>query len=131
MREALRARLLADSGVAALVGDRVSWAARPRAGALPAIALHMISAERQYALGGSSGLVRSRVQADCWGLTYAAATKVARAVLADLSGLRDAAMRVQGTFAVDERDLVDEEGSGASEILYRVSLDFMIWHEGT
>jgi len=129
MKEQLRVRLLADPDVAALVESRISWGSRPRMDCLPAVCLHLISGVRQYHLGGSSDLVQSRVQADCWAQTYAAATQVSRAVIAELSGLRDAAMRVQGAFVADERDLPDE-GTAADEILYRVSLDFMIWHEG-
>ena len=129
MKEQLRARLLADAELAGLVEQRVSWGSRPRTDCLPAVCLHLISGVRQYHLGGSSNLVQSRVQADCWALTYAAATRVSRAVVADLSGLRDPAMRVQGAFVVDERDLADE-GTAADELLYRVSVDMMIWHGG-
>jgi len=129
MKEQLRARLLADAELAGLVAARVSWGARPRMDALPSVCLHLISGVRNYHLGGSSELVQSRVQADCWAATYADATAVSRAVVADLSGLREPAMRVQGAFVVDERDLADE-GSAADEILYRVSVDLMIWHEG-
>jgi len=129
MKEALRARLLADAELAGLVEQRISWGSRPRMDCLPAVCLHLISGVRQYHLGGASDLVQSRVQADCWAPTYAAATAVSRAVVADLSGLRDDTMRVQGAFVVDERDLADE-GTAADEILFRVSVDVMIWHEG-
>lgn len=129
MKEALRARLLADAELTELVEQRVSWGSRPRMDCLPAVCLHLISGVRNYHLGGSSELVQSRVQADCWGLTYAAATAVSRAVVSDLSGLRDDAMQVQGAFIVDERDLPDE-GTAADELLYRVSIDVMIWHGG-
>lgn len=129
MKEALRARLLADAELTELVEQRVSWGSRPRTDCLPAVCLHLISGVRNYHLGGSSELVQSRVQADCWAMTYGAATQVSRAVVADLSGLRDQAMQVQGAFIVDERDLPDE-GTAADELLYRVSIDVMIWHGG-
>lgn len=129
MKEALRAHLLADSGVAAVIGSRVAWGVLPRGGALPSIALHLIDGQRDYAMQAPSGLVRARVQADCWALTYADATAVSRAARGALSGLRQTVdgVEFQGIFLIDERDL-SEEGTGADELFHRVSLDFEIWH---
>jgi hypothetical protein len=129
MREALRAHLLADAGLAALVGTRVSWPWRQRGDALPSVTLRRIDAVRDYTMGGPSGLVRSRVQVDCWAATYDSATVVSRAAVAALSGMRETVSDIdfQGAFADDERDLTDE-GSGADEVLHRVSVDFLIWH---
>lgn len=129
MKEALRAFLLADSGVAALVDTRITWAARPRSDALPSIALHLISGPREYSMGGPSGLVHSRVQVDCWATLNASATAVARAVRAAISGLRETVdgVEFQGVFIDNETDYT-EEGVGADELLHRVSIDFLIWH---
>ena len=129
MKEALRAHLLADAGVSALVGTRIAWGGRPRGSAMPSVALHLIDGQRDYAMQAPTGLVRARVQADCWALTYADATSTSRAVLAALSGLRQtvAGVQFQGIFAIDQRDL-SEDGTGADEVFYRESLDFEIWH---
>lgn len=129
MKEALRAILAADAGVAALVADRIAWAARPRDAALPSIALHRISGPRDYVMSGPSGLVNSRVQVDCWATTNREATLVARAVTAALSGLRTTVdgVQFQGAFIDNEIDYA-EEGSAPDELLYRVSIDFLISH---
>ncbi|WP_075216081.1 DUF3168 domain-containing protein [Mongoliimonas terrestris] len=129
MEEALVAFLLADDGVAALVGSRVQWVLRPQASALPAIVLHRIDGDRDYTMGGPSGLVASRVQVDCWGETFLAAKQAARAVLARMQSVRgiNGDIAFQAAFAESERGeytaLVD-----AGERLYRVSTDYIIWH---
>lgn len=131
MKEALRAVLVADPGIAALVDKRVAWGARPRASSLPSICLHQISGVRQYAMTAPSRLVSSRVQVDCWGLSQADVTAVARAVNAAIGGLRQTVegVEMQGVFLESEQDMTDEGGAAPAELLHRVSMDFMIWHD--
>jgi hypothetical protein len=129
MKAALRSRLLTDAGIAALVGSRIAWAARPRRSELPSIALHLISAPRDYTMAGPSGLVNSRVQVDCWALTNAEADAVADAVNTALSGLRAEVngVQFQGAFLENETDYTDD-ASAPDDVLARVSQDYSIWH---
>jgi hypothetical protein len=129
LRTVLRAHMLADAAVAEMVGSRVSWGGRPRTAALPAVVLYMIDAERDYAMRTPTGLVRSRVQADCWAVTYGEAVSVSRAVRGSLSGLRTTigGIEIQGVFADLERDLSDDD-TGAAELLFRISQDYQVWH---
>ena len=131
MKEALRSYLCADAAIAALVDKRIAWGARPRASALPSICLHQISGVRQYAMMAPSGLVNARVQVDCWGLSQADVTAVARAVNAAIGGLRQTVggVQMQGVFLESEQDMTDEGGAAPAELLHRVSMDFMIWHD--
>lgn len=133
MEEALTNLLLADTGVTALVGNRVTWLARGQASALPAIVLSRVTGLPDYTMAGPSGLVMSRVQVDCWGLSYAAAKTAARAVKAALSGLggEHGGITFGGMFVEGERDDFDSGSNvqtGAAERYYRTSLDFIIWH---
>lgn len=132
MREQIRAYLLADAEVARLVGARVAWGLRPRAAVLPAVALAVIDSERDYAMQRPTGLVRARVQVDCWAQTYGDAVYVSRAVRAALSGLRATldGVEILGAFADLERDMSEEDDSGASPLdaLFRISTDFQLWH---
>lgn len=132
MQEAFRALLLADGGIAAVVDSdprRIAWGMRPRGTALPAVALHLIDGIPDYAMEGPSGLEQARVQADCWGNTYASATLLSRAVKSVLSGLSATqdGIHFQGVFIDSERDLQDE-GTDAEDELFRVSIDFQVWH---
>ncbi|MEG8222418.1 DUF3168 domain-containing protein [Sphingomonas sp. HH69] len=82
MQKALRARLLAASPVAALVGSRIDWLERPQGAALPAITLQVVSGSLDQHMQGLQALQFARVQMDCWGDTYAQTKVLIDAALA-------------------------------------------------
>lgn len=129
MEEALRAGLLADAGMAARVGTRVTWVRRPQASALPAVTLQVISAERDRSQAGQTGLGMVRVQADCWGATYEDAKRTARevehAALA-LSRTTRAGVRFQTIVVDSERDGFDAGEDGRTDT-FRTTLDLLVW----
>jgi hypothetical protein len=101
MEQSLIQRLLSNSGLSALVSNRVHPGSRPQGSALPAIVLNRISGGPGYADDGETGLTNARIQIDCWAATYRQAKLVARAVTASLSDF-------QGNMTVGENlDLVD------------------------
>lgn len=130
MKEALRALLLSDPGVTALIDTRVSWGMLSRKSALPALVLTRISGGHDYVMQGTSPPFEARVQADCWGRTYADATALSRAVKAALSGYSGSEGNTvfQGVFLDAEHELPDD-ATEAVDVLYRVCLDFRIWHK--
>jgi len=130
MEEAIRTRLLATSGVTALVSQRVYCGSRPQGGTLPDIIINRISGAPVYTDDGESGLAQARLELDCWGTTYASAKNAARAVIASLSAFFGT---VGGTtfqyILLDaERDF-RESGGDAPEYLFRTNLDFIVWFE--
>lgn len=129
MEESLVAKLLAASGLTALVVDRINWNKIAAPAVAPYVILRRISGGRDYHMGGASGLVETRVQVDCLGSTYASAKAVARAVESALSGFRgvQGLTTFDGIFLTAERDLIDDDESPAD--LHGVSLDFMVWHK--
>lgn len=129
MEEALIDFMLENPALVALVSDRIDWQTRPQGASLPAITLQRVSGARDYAMEGPTGLVRSRMQVDCWGSTYASALGAARAVRDLLSGVRTAIgdIQLQGAFIDSERHDFEKDGN-AAEGFHRVSMDFIIWH---
>lgn len=130
MEEALLALLTGDAGVSALVSDRVFWRRADDANqAARYIVLHRISGLRDMAMSGPSGLVESRVQADCYGARYSDAKLLARAVIDRVSGYRGSVSGFQfrGIFIDSERD-DDDDTTGDAETRFRVALDMIIWH---
>lgn len=127
MEEDLRALLLSNPGVAATVGQRVTWTKRPQGSPLPAIVLHLIDSVPTYTLDGDTGHRNSRVQVDCYGEMYADAKGTARAVSSALSGFKGTVggTNFQGVFQESSRDLSE---AGAIEQLPRLSLDFIAYH---
>lgn len=129
MEEGLVAFLLASAGLTALVDNRVNWASRVAGEPTPSVVLTVVSVDRDYHLAGTSGLVATRVQIDCWAKSYSAALAVSREIRTLLSGYRGAmgSVRVQGVFLASERQSF-EQGSGGEDF-YRVSLDIFLHHQ--
>jgi hypothetical protein len=132
MEEALVAYIIAASGVTALLGTtatRVYWGKAPQNVTQPYVVLSRVSGVRDYHQLAASGLIASRVQADCYGITYASAKGVARALEARLSGYRGTTSGevFGGIFLDAERDMTEDDDS--PDKLFRTSLDFIIWHQ--
>jgi len=128
MEEALMLALRADAALAALVGGRIDWGARPQADAVPAVTLHLVDSPKSHTMRGRETLTQSRVQIDCFGGDYFEAKFVARAVSAAIDALKAEPLRC---FLLDERDddftLADgPDASGASEI-HRTIIDVRVW----
>lgn len=129
MEEQLRAILLADSAVTALVpAARISWHARPQGSPLPAIVMHVINDRDTYTVSDVTDFGQARVQIDCWGATYPSAKAVSRAVRAALAGHRDAVF--SRVWLAGARDTQDYAADGTGD-LPGVSLDFEIDYRRT
>lgn len=128
MEEALADRLLADAGLASLVGDRINWIERPQSGALPAITLQLILPGREYTYAGASRTSNPRVQADCWGRSYGEAKAVARAFIAAVERRGErGGVKFQPSFIDAARDMPTEELPGGTKV-YRVTIDAIVWN---
>ena len=131
MEEALVAYLLADAPLAALVGTRIHWVRSPQSTVSPRVVLYRISGLRDMRMDGPTGLVASRLQADCIGTSYGSAKTTARALEARLSGYSGTSGGIvfQGAFLIGERD--DFFDTDTPDKLFRTSLDFNLWTKGT
>lgn len=120
----LRARLIADGGVAALISARVYPLILPQAPTYPALTYQRISGPRLHHLTGSSGRGVARIQTDSWAETYAAAQALAAAVRAALDGFDGLLSTLRAVVRLEnERDLYE----GTPEI-YRVTQDWRVQH---
>ena len=129
MEKALRALLRANAGLSALTGV-VDWGLRPQNdSSLPAVVLQRVYGGRDYHLTGASGLVESRVQADCYGETYGSAKGTANALMAIVNAYSATYDGVQfQRISIDsERDTNETEA--ADRHLFRTSIDLLIWHD--
>ena len=130
MAEALIAKLLADPGIAALVGTRIYPGVRPQAGPLPAIVFNLISATPSYSDDGEDGIAEKRVQIDCWGVTYTDAKKTARAVTAALSAFGGTVNTVRFRYiTLDLEHDMQETGANSESYPFRTSLDFIVVYD--
>lgn len=123
MEDALRSHLLAQNPLTALTSTRIDWGARPQGKASPCVVLHRVGGEREQSMEGPDGVIASRVQVDCWGVTYTDAKAVAVQVMAALNGYRAGA--ILRVFIDSERD---DQFLDPPDPLYRTRLDLRVWH---
>ena len=123
MKIELRALMLADPKLSALVAGRVDWGERPQGDAMPAVVLTQISGGDVYHHKGRSNWRDARVQVDSFGADYASANATAEAVADLLSGYFGGIF--QGVFLLASRDL-RSAGSDDPDRPFGVSQDFQI-----
>lgn len=126
VEEAVRALLVADPAVSALVSARVYPAPLPQSPALPALSYQRISATRTRSQEGPSGRARCRFQVDAWASTYDDARQLAAATRRALDGFRGvvAGVELQEVQLATDRDLYEPDVK-----LHRVSADYFVAHE--
>lgn len=125
MEAALRALLLADSGVSALT-QQISWIKRPEGTWLPALTLQKATIDRGYTSEGPDGYHGEVVQIDIWGMSFGALVAIRDAVIAALEKPGQASgVSFSMTFVNSERQTVEDvPGVGA---VSRISLDADVW----
>lgn len=122
-RGALRARLIA----AGVTGGKVFWNIVPQGTTLPYTRLQVVSDPRPEHLKGYDAMRQSRVQADHFAATYAAALAGAEATIAALAEPESGnGIRFGRTKAEGPRDLGEDiEGIG---FVHRASVDLLVAH---
>ena len=127
MEEALRDHLLTNSGLTALVGDKIRWAVSSQSDAGSRVVLTTISRVPVYHTAGQSDLADARVQADCYAETALKALQIARALKAAVPKTKFTAGGVGfSLFQLTERQTYEDPTP--SHRVHRVSIDFQVWH---
>jgi hypothetical protein len=117
--------LTGDAGIAAFVGARVFPGVIPQSSEQPCIVYNKQSRGRQQLFCGTDGLKVTRMDIDCYAVSYRQSVELANAVTAalqDFSGTMGTT-RVPRVFLETELDLSDIEPG-----LYRQSQTWAIWH---
>lgn len=133
--KAIQARLAAHAGTAALVVDRIYPMRLPQPTTFPAIRYQVIGAPRTHVMGATPDAsieVHSRVQVDCYAVTYNGARSLAEQVRLALSRWSGTAggVTVEVLFLDDARDLDEQEFVHGDEMgVYRVMMDFMAHYQ--
>jgi len=117
-------KLSGTAGVSALVATRIRPVKLPHGYTLPAIVYTRITSPRIYHLGGASGRTRTRFQIDSWATTEAAASNVADAVRAALSGFNGTLTTLKAVIHLErEQDQYDADAEA-----FGVSQDYIFNH---
>ena len=123
---AVIAALKADAGVAALAGERGFIAGGRDGAGYPYFTVQRISTEGAAYLDGPSDLEWPRFQIDAWSNKAAEALALGTAIRAaiDTVDITAAGLTFTATFQDQRGPAPDEETRN-----FRVSQDFLIWHE--
>jgi hypothetical protein len=117
---ALRAVLLADAPVNAVVAGRIYPGLLPQAPTTPAIVYQRVTGDHPVNQDGAGGPDRVRVQVDLWAPTFDAVASLRDKVLAALNG--KSSVDLQGVFSESEQGTYDDEVK-----LHRSSMDFYVY----
>lgn len=132
--------LLQESDVTDLVGSgsaaRIYPILAPQGKAFPRITYQVIDSPGTQQLDGPAGIYHPRVQIDCWSRgDYKTAQDLADAIVGDPGNLKLDGYRgtlggvvVQGCHLIEQRDDFESPASASDVGIYRVSLDFKVWH---
>ncbi len=130
---ALRAFLLGDTDVAALVVDRVYPLRNPQKATPPWIVLTLVSDIRDPHLRGIQAQAKARYQVDCWAQTYDGAVTLGALCARRLSGFQGTltlqtspAQAVSVTIFPENQMVIFEEDIQGG--LCRHSADYFVWH---
>lgn len=128
IESSLRPYLAADLGVSGYVADRIYPIQLPQAAALPAVTYQRISTVPYHHLEGYSGLTASRLQIDCWAVTYADAKGLAEAVRLALDGFSGAMGEhtIESVLLLGHNDVPESPDGDGEYGIQRVSMDFRV-----
>lgn len=132
MQEDFIAYLLADAPLAALVpATRIKWVRQAQPTTAPYVTLTVISKVHEMLYEGPDAIVSTRVQIDCFALTWKSAISVARALEARLSGARftQGSTRFEGVFLDAQRESFETDVAPEDK-LFRISVDYILKHKG-
>lgn len=126
IRVGLRAHLLSDAAITAIVVDRVFPLKMPQGVTQASIVYARISGQGDHTMQGASGLARPRIQIASWAPSADVADALARLVKARIDGFRGqmGGVAVQGVFFDSEGDQYDDTTK-----LYGVRHDYFVWFE--
>jgi hypothetical protein len=128
IEEALIAYLLTQTGLTALISDRIYPNKLPQTPKLPAIVYQKIDAPRISGFTADIG-VMSRIQTTSWASTYTGASAVQEQIRAATQNYMNQTMG--GTGGVEVKNIDFDEGPDSYEDeteRYEKIIDLLIWH---
>jgi len=112
LKKGLKDLLIADSNIAAIVGNRVRVGRLPQDSDFTTVVFRFVASEFATGVGGVNATQLRRVQVDCWGKTPKDADELAQAVHNLLDGYRGVLSEgttVQASLPSGDVDLLDED----------------------
>ncbi len=128
IRSAIMNRLVERTSVS----GRVHLTLAPSGETLPYITIFWVDGVPDYHLGGPSGLIQRRLQADCYAVDSPGAEAVADSVWFALGALRFTdidEVRIQDIMLDLETDVPEPPQQGTQQTTAHIRHEYIIWHE--
>lgn len=131
--KAIRLRLLNDSNVTDLISTRLYPRRIPQGVDNPCAKYQMISALRDGALDGGTGLVTATIQIDIFADTHLEAETISEKIREALQGYRgtESTVEILSCTLITSRELLGAAVDASDDHDYRVILEFEITHRET
>jgi len=122
---AIRDRLVNESTVSAIVGNRVYRSVLPQNPVFPALVLDVLIDKPRDTIDGAASLFRADIQVDCWSQKASEAAALAEAVRLALQGYRGThlSVKLRGIYITEQLDGFEPEVSD-----YKQILRFGVWY---
>ncbi len=130
--EAMRLRLMADSAIVALIGDRLLPSAGTMLTVKPFVVFSLLAADHHHHLLNASGLNQARVQFDIFASEYATAKAISELFRLRLDGWRGTVTNGSDSVLLscvelrDERDDYVPPTDGSDAGTYRLMHDYFV-----
>lgn len=127
METALRARLLNDPAVAAIVGTRVDWDVRPQRSQYPAVVLETVDSQRTQNMDGFDTFRPTMVQVNCFATSKKVSVDLREAVIAAITpGATQGGTKFLRAQGVETRQRPEDTETG---FIHREIVEATIWHD--
>ena len=130
MEKAIVNILINDSGVTALVGQRIRPILEHQEQALPFVTYQVIDTDHVETMDGAAGLAMGSIQINAFSATYSEAASIIEAVRVALEGKKGTynSVVVGGIInASGPRDVPQAPTAAKETIVYGKSMDFDVW----
>jgi hypothetical protein len=134
IRSDLRAYLLADDGIADLVGTRIYPVVLPQGASRPAITYARISGGHSHNIDRATGSAIPTFEIDCWGDTFDEVDELAEALRQAMQGFGPGTFgstAVKACLLDDETDAYEWPEDGSDKGIYRITLRYRIRYTET
>jgi len=129
VEKSIHTKMAGTTAITDLVSTRIYPFASRQGDALPRVTYFVVSSNPVNASTGSTGTVQSMIQVDVWAASASSAKAVADAIFTALDGFDDTATNAVSYYTLDaRRQEIEESDDGSEKPVYRVSMDWDVWH---
>ena|SRR5437763_5061086 len=121
----------ADSGVSALVGNKMYWVLAPKGGVIPYIVATRVATSDIYTMAGTTSLRNTLIHLNCFATDYYSSRAIAKAVRNVLQNYHGTLPDTNATVTkavFTEMDYDQQYEEGGKGFVFQAMLEFRMWY---